>query len=96
MESGKENGGSGSLMTRKDLVNRVAKKFGFKKKEAESIVKYVFQEIVETVKKGERVSIQGFGAFEQRELKEREIRNPRTGEKIKVPTRKKVVFIPRF
>jgi DNA-binding protein HU-beta len=48
------------------------------------------------VKKGERVSIQGFGAFELRELKERKIRNPRTGEDIEVPVREKVVFISRF
>jgi len=80
-------------MTRKDLIDRVAKKFGIKKKEAEAIVKFIFQEIAETVKKGERVSIQGFGAFELRELKERRIRNPKTGEVIKVPKRKKVIFV---
>jgi len=80
-------------MTRKDLIDRVAKKFGLKKKEAEAIVKFIFQEIAETVRKGERVSIQGFGAFELRELKERRIRDPRTGEMIRVPKRKKVYFV---
>ncbi len=83
-------------MTRRDLIDRVAKKFGLKKKEAEAIVKFIFQEIAETVKKGERVSIQGFGAFELRELKERKIRNPRTGENIEVPKREKVFFVPRL
>ena len=83
-------------MTRKDLIDRVAEKFGLRKKEAEAIVKFVFQEIAETVRKGERVSIQGFGAFELRELKERKIRNPRTGELLEIPRRKKVVFIPRI
>jgi len=82
-------------MTRKDLINRVAKKFGLKKKEAEAIVKFIFQEIAETVKKGERVSVQGFGAFELRELKERKIRNPRTGEMLDIPRRRKVIFISR-
>ena len=82
-------------MTRKDLIDRVAEKFGLKKKEAEAIVKFIFQQIAETVKKGERVSIQGFGAFELRELKERRIRNPKTGEKIRVPIRKKIVFVNR-
>jgi nucleoid DNA-binding protein len=80
-------------MTRKDLIDRVAKRFGLKKKEAGAIVKFIFQEIAETVKRGERVSIQGFGAFELRELKERKIRSPRTGEVVKVPRRKKVFFI---
>jgi len=50
-------------MTRKDLIDKVAKKFGLRKKEAEAIVKFIFQEIAETVKKGERVSVQGFGAL---------------------------------
>ena len=83
-------------MTRKDLIDRVAKEFGLKKKDAEVIVKFIFREIAETVKKGERVSVQGFGAFELRELKERKMRNPRTGEVVRVPVRKKVVFIPRL
>lgn len=83
-------------MTRKDLIDKVAKEFGLKKKDAEAIVKFIFQEIAETVKKGERVSIQRFGAFELRELRERRIRNPRTGEEIKVPRRYKVVFISRL
>jgi len=42
------------------------------------------------------VSIQGVEAFGLSELKERKIRNPRTGEEIEVPVRKKVVFIPRL
>jgi len=82
-------------MTRRDLIDGVAKNFGLKKKDAEAIVKFIFQEIAETVRKGERVSIQGFGAFELRELKERRIRNPRTREEIKVPVRKKIFFVPK-
>jgi len=83
-------------MTRKDLIDKVAEKFGLKKKEAEAVVKFIFQEIAETVKSGERVSIQGFGALELRELKERKIRNPRTGEVIEIPNREKVVFVPKL
>jgi len=83
-------------MTRKDLIDRVAKEFGLKKKEAEAIVKFIFQEIAQTVRRGERVSIQGFGAFELKEFKERKIKNPRTGKEIKVPAREKITFISRF
>ena len=79
-------------MTRGDLINRVAEKFGLKKKDAEAIVKFIFQEIAEAVRRGERVSIQGFGAFELRELKDRKIKNPRTGDVMKIPKRKKVWF----
>ena len=83
-------------MTRKDLIDRVAKEFGLKKKDAEAIVKFVFREIAEAVERGERVSIQGFGAFELRELRERRIRNPRTGEMMKVSARSKINFIARL
>ena len=83
-------------MTRKDLIDKVAKEFGLKKRDADAIVKFIFQEIAKAVKKGERVSIQGFGAFELRKLKERKIRNPRTREVIEVPAREKVVFVPRM
>ena len=83
-------------MTRKDLIDRVAKEFGLKKKDAEAIVKFIFGEIAETVKRGERVSIQGFGVFELRELKERSVKNPKTGEEVKVPSRMKMVFVSRL
>jgi len=48
----------------------------------------------ETVKNGERVSVQRLGAFELRELKDKKIKNPRTGEKMRIPVRRKVVFTP--
>ena len=83
-------------MTRKDLIDRVAEEFGLKKKDAEAIVKFVFQEIAEAVKRGERVSIQGFGVFELRELKDRSVKNPKTGEEVKVPSRMKMVFVSRL
>ena len=83
-------------MTRKDLIDRVAKEFGLKKKDAEAIVKFIFEEIAKAVKNGERVSIQGFGAFELKELKARRIRIPRTKKISNVPGRKKVGFIPRI
>jgi len=83
-------------MTRKDLIDRVAKEFGLKKKDAEAIVKFIFREISEAVKRGERVSIQGFGAFELRELKKKRVRSPRTGNEITIPYRRKVIFVARF
>ena len=83
-------------MTRKDLIDRVAKEFGLKKKEAEAIVKFIFQEIAEAVKKGERVSIQGFGAFELKELKERKLTIPKIRKKLRISSRKKVRFLSRI
>ena len=83
-------------MTRKDLIDKVAEEFGIKKKDAEAVVKFLFREVTEALKRGERVSIQGFGVFDLKEQKERKIRNPRTGELIKVPRKKRVYFRPTF
>jgi DNA-binding protein HU-beta len=83
-------------MTRKDLIDKVAEEFGIKKKDAEAVVKFLFREIMEALKRGERVSIQGFGVFDLKEQKERKIRNPRTGEVIEVPRKKKVCFRSTF
>ncbi len=83
-------------MTRKDLIDKVAEEFGIKKKDAEAVVKFLFKEITEALKRGERVSIQGFGVFDLKEQKERKIRNPRTGELIEVPRKKKVYFRATF
>ena len=83
-------------MTRKDLIDRVAKEFGLKKKDAEAIVKFIFSEITEALKKNERVSIQGFGVFEVRELKARRIRIPRSNKIVVVSNKKRIVFIPKL
>jgi len=83
-------------MNRKDLIDRVAKKFNLRKKDSEAIVKFIFKEIAETVKKGERVTIQNFGVFDLKELKERDVVNPRTRVRVKLPGRKKVYFISKF
>ena len=83
-------------MTRKDLIDKVAEEFGIRKKDAEAVVKFLFKEIIEALERGERVSIQGFGVFDLKEQKGRKIRNPRTGELIEVPRRKKVYFRPTF
>ena len=81
-------------MTRKDLVNRLNKEFGIPKKYGEEIVKFIFSEISNSLEEGERVSIQGFGSFEVRERKERIVYNPRTKERLKVPAKRYVAFIP--
>lgn len=53
---------------------------------------FTSQAIVSSLKKGETVSIQGFGSLESREKQEREIVNPTTKQVIKVPAKISVVF----
>lgn len=78
-------------MNKTDLVNAVAAK-GFSKKDADVAVKAVFDSITEALKNGEKVQLIGFGTFEVRERAEKEARNPRTGETIKVAATKVPAF----
>lgn len=78
-------------MNKTDLVNAVAAK-GIAKKDAETAVKAVFESITDALKNGEKVQLIGFGTFEVRERAEKEARNPRTGETIKVAATKVPAF----
>jgi nucleoid DNA-binding protein len=78
-------------MTRKDLINKVSQEFHLKKKEAEAIVKFIFQEITEAFLRGEKVSIQGFGTFTIKRTLPRKVRLP-NGEWIEIPSREKITF----
>ncbi|MBE6789767.1 MAG: HU family DNA-binding protein [Ruminococcaceae bacterium] len=78
-------------MNKTELVNAVAAK-GFSKKDADVAVKAVLDSITEALKKGEKVQLIGFGTFEVRERAEKEARNPRTGETIKVAATKVPAF----
>ena len=78
-------------MNKTELINAVAAK-GFSKKDADAAVKAVFDSITEALKNGEKVQLIGFGTFEVRERAEKEARNPRTGETIKVAATKVPAF----
>ncbi len=78
-------------MNKTELINAVAAK-GFSKKDADTAVKAVFDSITEALKNGEKVQLIGFGTFEVRERAEKEARNPRTGETVKVAAAKVPAF----
>ncbi len=79
-------------MTKTDLIAAVAEKTGLKKKDAEAAVAAVLSTVAETLAKGEKVSLVGFGTFEVKERAERDGRNPFTGEAIKIAASKRPVF----
>lgn len=72
-------------MNKAELVASIAEKSGFSKKNSEKAVAAVIDSIVETVKKGEKVQLIGFGTFEVRSRAARTGRDPRTGKEIKIP-----------
>lgn len=79
-------------MTKTDLVNAVAEKAGFSKKDSEKAVTAIIGCISDTLVSGEKVQLVGFGTFEVRDRKEKEAINPATKEKIHVPAKKAPVF----
>ncbi len=85
-------------MTKKDIANSVYERCNSElkvtKKEIYEIVSEIFKIMEETLKKGEKVQISGFGTFLVKTRKKKIGRNPRTGEEVPVPDRKVVVFKP--
>ncbi|NLP37348.1 MAG: HU family DNA-binding protein [Firmicutes bacterium] len=79
-------------MNKSELISVVAEKTGMTKKDTEKVVNSVFEGISESLAKGDKVQIIGFGTFEVRERKAREGRNPATGEPITIPAAKVPVF----
>ncbi len=81
-------------MTKAELVDEVAKNSDLSKKDAEVIVQTVLDGIVDSLKRGEKVELRGFGSFRLRERASRQGRNPKTGEKVHVPAKKVPYFKP--
>ncbi len=82
-------------MTKADIIEAVYEKLGgFSKKESAEIVELVFETIKDTLGKGEKIKISGFGNFVVRNKRERVGRNPQTGEEIKISARRVLTFKP--
>ena len=79
-------------MNKTELIAAVAEKTGLTKKDAERVVSAAFETVTETLKKGEKVSVSGFGIFEVKTREARVGRNPRTKEEIKIPATKLPAF----
>ena len=82
-------------MTKSEIVAAVYGKVGgFSKKEAADIVELVFETVKETLGRGEKIKISGFGNFDLRDKNQRPGRNPKTGEEIPISARRVVTFRP--
>ena len=79
-------------MNKTELVAAVAEKTGLTKKDAERVVTTTIETITETLVKGEKVQISGFGNFEVKAREARVGRNPRTKETIQIPATRLPVF----
>ena len=72
-------------MNKTELITSMAEKSNLSKKDTESALKAFIESVEETLEKGEKVQLTGFGIFEARERAAREGTNPRTKEKIQIP-----------
>ena len=79
-------------MNKAAIVDAIHAAIGGTKAQAEQTVEVVINSIVNTLKKGEEVSIAGVGIFSVKTRAARDARNPRTGETIKVPAMR----VPKF
>ncbi len=83
-----------STITKADIVEKVYQKIGFSKKESSELVELVFKSLKDSLSKGDKVKISGFGNFFIQEKEERIGRNPQTGDQIKISARRRVTFRP--
>ena len=79
-------------MNKTELIAAVAEKAGLSKKNAEVAVAAVIDSVVDSLKKGDKVSLLGFGTFEVRERAARTGKNPQTGAAIKIAACKVPAF----
>ena len=81
-------------MTKADLVSKISGDGGLNKAQAEKAVDGFIAAVTDALSAGQKVTLVGFGTFSVGVRSEREGRNPRTGEKITIPTSKVVKFKP--
>ncbi len=79
-------------MTKADLIDAIADGAGISKAAAAKAIDSLISGVTKTLKKGNKVTLVGFGTFSVSKRKARKGRNPRTGEEIKIPASK----IPKF
>lgn len=72
-------------MTKSQLIEAIVAARGLPRKAVETAVNTIFDEMVEALRKEERIEIRGFGNFTVRRYKQYTGRNPKTGDRVDVP-----------
>lgn len=81
-------------MTKADLVEAVVNVSELSKRSAEIVVNTLFQSIVEALQKDDKIELRGFGSFRVRRRRSRQGRNPKTGDRVDVPSKRIPYFKP--
>ena len=81
-------------MNQGELTLAISKRFFLTQTEAGEIIKFILAKITGGLKKGERISLRGFGSFNKEKRSSRKVRHPKTGKIITIPARITVDFNP--
>lgn len=82
------------MFNKQNLIDTVHENLRGTKSKAEELVEDMFIVIKKQLKNGVEVKIGSFGIFKVMKTNPRNARNPKTGESVKVPARRKIKFIP--
>ncbi len=80
--------------SKSDIVDKVAAEAGITKTQASTALDAAVNSITASLKKGERVTLVGFGTFSTSQRKARTGRNPKTGEPVKIAAKRVARFMP--
>src|SRR4051812_23930055 len=81
-------------MTKADLIEEVSRVVEMTRKESEVIVESIFDSVVRSLRAGDKIEIRGFGSFRTRQRQPRVGRNPKTGTRVEVPSKRIPYFKP--
>jgi integration host factor subunit beta len=81
-------------MTKADLVEEIIRVADLSKKDAEIVVNTVFEQIIEALRVDDKIELRGFGSFRVRRRRSRQGRNPKTGDRVDVPSKRIPYFKP--
>ena len=81
-------------MNKSELIAAAAEASGIQKKDADRLMNAALDIITESLKKGEKVQLSGFGTFEARQRQARLGRNPKTRESVQIPPSRVPDFKP--
>ena len=81
-------------MIKVDIINELAQAADITKVKAVVAVEAVLQALKESMRRGERIELRGFGVFQVKPRKKGIGRNPRTGKEVRIPPGKTIKFKP--
>src|SRR5467141_3650749 len=81
-------------MTKAELIEEVSRVVEMTRKDSEVIVEAIFDSVVRSLRGGDKIEIRGFGSFRTRQRQPRVGRNPKTGTRVEVPSKRIPYFKP--